>query len=133
MSGAAVATAGEERRQPGEGARRRALEWLRPRLDGVPEDLAGAVGDIVRAVDVPGDTPVPDLLAAAAVEELDRVVERPAGREVAVRLLAADAVLTYAFQAAAELDADVPALAEEVGLRGRIGARLAELTGEVAT
>lgn len=143
----------------GEEARRRTLEWLRPRLERVPEELAGAVRDCVRraggeeeeeAASLPREGPaaveraprdgdpgatsgrqgVPELLARAAVEEFDRVGCGRADRDAAVRLLAADASLTYAFEAAAELDADVPGLADAVGLQGRIGARLAEIMGE---
>lgn len=117
----------------GAGARGRALEWLRPRLEdgGVPSDLAEAVRACVRAAEAEPGTPVPELLARAAVSELDRLGgDRPADRETAIRLLAADAALTYAFEAAAETGADVPALADEVGLRGMIGRRLAGLTGE---
>lgn len=114
----------------GSGARGRALAWLRPRLeDGVPPDLAEAVRACVRAAEAGPDTPVPELLARAAVSELDRLGDRPADRETAVRLLAADAALTYAFECAAETGADVPALADGVGLRGLIGGRLAGLTG----
>lgn len=117
----------------GEGAAStdRALAWLRPRLeDGVPSDLAAAVRSCVRAADAGPDTPVPDLLAEAAVSELDRLTDRPADRETAVRLLAADAALTYAFEAAAESGDDVLDLADRVGLRGRIGERLAGLATE---
>lgn len=145
----------------GEEARRRTLEWLRPRLERVPEELAGAVRDCVRRASggeagpeaaaspraegppaaggatpeggpgaTSGRTSVPGLLARAAVEEFDRVGCRREDREAAVRLLAADACLTYGFEAAAELDADVPGLADAIGLQGRIGARLAEILGE---
>lgn len=108
----------------------RAIEWLRPRLRDVPDDLAAAVRDCVRSVEADDASGVPDLLARAATAELDRLIERPAGRATAVRLLAADAALTYAFEAAADLGADVPGLADRVGLRGRIGRRLAELGAE---
>lgn len=111
----------------------RTLAWLAPRLEGIDDDLSDAVRACVRAVDADDGTPVPELLARAAVDELDRVVDGAADRGAAVRLLAADAALTFAFEAAADLEADVPALADDVGLRGRIGARLAELTGEAAT
>lgn len=148
-----------------EESRRRTLEWLRPRLERVPEELAGAVRDCVRRAggggeapadgpapaggpaptgregglegDEPGDPgatsgreAVPETLARAAVEEFERVGGGSADREAAVRLLAADACLTYAFEAAADLGADVPGLADAVGLQGRIGTRLAELMGE---
>lgn len=119
------------------GARGRAFDWLRPRLDDVPADLAEAVRACVRSADPADDAAdpadgagVPALLARGAVAELDRLIDRPADRDTAVRLLAADAALTYAFEAAAEFDADLPALADRIGLRGRIGRRLAELAGE---
>lgn len=115
----------------GRPASERALEWLRPRLeDGVPSDLAEAVRACVRSAEADPGTPVPELLARAAVSELERLGDRPADRETAVRLLAADAALTYAFEAAAETGGDVAALADRVGLRGLIGERLAELTAE---
>ena len=95
-----------------------ALAWLAPRLEGVPEELA----DRVRALVAPAeDGPVPERLASAAVDELERLADAPQDRDAAVRLLAADAVLTWAFEAAADLGADVPALADATGLRGCIG------------
>lgn len=101
--------------------------WLEPRLERVPDELAGRVRDLVDGA--PGG-PVPERLAAAAVDELERLAEGPQDRDAAVRLLAADAALTWAFEAAAELDADVPALADATGLRGRIGALLGRRTPE---
>jgi hypothetical protein len=52
-----------------------------------------------------GDGALPDHLAAAGRDLLDRVLSRPAaGRELALDLLAADALVTYAFEAQAEED-----------------------------
>lgn len=96
----------------------RALAWLEPRLARVPGELADRVRDLVGRAE-PG--PVPDLLASAAVEELERLAAAPQDRNAAVRLLAADAALTWAFEAAAELGADITALADATGLPGRIG------------
>lgn len=49
---------------------------------------------------------LPEHLAQAGRTLLDRVLARPAGgRELALDLLAADALVTYAFEAQAELDA----------------------------
>jgi hypothetical protein len=58
----------------------------------------------------------PDDLADAGRALLARVLARPAaGRELALDLLAADALVTYAFEAQAELDADgLVALARRV-------------------
>lgn len=120
------------------------LAWLDPRLEGVPPALAAAVRDCVRrsAADVAAEGApeadsgrpdgVPDRLARAAIEEFERVVDDdggPTGRDAALRLLAADASLTYAFEAAADLGDDLLALSDRVGLRGRIGRELRERVG----
>lgn len=104
--------------ESGDGSVAGALAWLEPRLQRVPEELAERVRAVVGRAD-PG--PAPDLLASAAVEELERLTEAPQDRNAAIRLLAADAALTWAFEAAAELGADVPELADATGLPGRIG------------
>lgn len=133
-----------------------ALEWLAPRLERVPPRLADAVRACVRRsvedadpeagadvasagdagsgpdgvlADGPEPPSVPRLLARAAVAEFRRVPELRRDREAAVRLLAADAILTYAFEAAAELGDDVVELADAVGLRGRMGECLRRLSG----
>ena len=49
----------------------------------------------------PGD-PLPWRLAAGALRALQAVVARPSERDTALTLLAADALLTYACEAAAE-------------------------------
>ena len=95
--------------------------WLEPRLERVPEELADRVRSLVTGRE---DGAAADVLASIALEELERLADAPQNRDAAVRLLAADAVLTWAFEAAAELGADVPALADATGLRGRIGALL---------
>ncbi len=112
-------------------AARRALSpaverWLEPRLADVPPPLADAVravvGRVARAVE-PDE--IPDLLADAALLELDQVLGAPQSRAGALRLLAADASLTYAFEAAAELGDGAEALAIRLGLNGELGHRLA--------
>lgn len=95
----------------------------------------GATGrDPDRAAPEPLPDPgsVPDTLAWIAVRELDRVADAPQDREAAVRLLAADACLTWAFEAAAGSDEELEALADRSGLHGRIG-RLLGRTGEAAS
>lgn len=77
---------------------------------------------------LPDPASVPDTLAWIAVRELDRVADAPRDREAAVRLLAADACLTWAFEAAAGTDEELEGLADRAGLRGRIG-RLLGRTG----
>lgn len=95
-----------------------ALAWLEPRLERVPDELAERVRTLVRSA---GPGPAPRRLASAAVDELERLAAAPQDRDAAIRLLAADAALTWAFEAAAETGDDVPALADATGLRGRIG------------
>ena len=66
-------------------------------------------------------------LALAAIEHLEHVVSAGSDRSAALDLLAADALLTYAFEAAADLDEDVGALADRVGPRGLLGERLLQV------
>lgn len=106
--------------------------WLEPRLSAAPEELAAAIRACVDRADAPPSASVPDALAAAAVASLDRMMAGPHSREAALRLLAADAVLTYAFEAAAELGVDLDGLADRLGPRGALGRRLAEIAAEDA-
>jgi hypothetical protein len=97
--------------------------WLRPRLAEAPPEL---VADIVTLLET---TPGLDLsdpvaaLAGAALAGLAQVAEGSGDRTEALRLLAADAALTYAFEAAAEAGTSAE-LAARVGLGGEIGERL---------
>ena len=103
-------------------------DWLEPKLEEVSDELAAAVRacvDRLPARDAEGS--VSETLARAALLEFDRLVSGAQGRKNAVRLLAADATLTYAFEAAAELDEDLEALVHTVGLRGALGQRVDEL------
>lgn len=115
--------------------------WLEPRFRSVPPDLAVAVraavdreleaGEPASAEKASPDGsagPVAAVLARAALRELDRVTEME-GREAALALLAADAALTYSFEAALD-DGSSPAdLATTVGLRGALGRRLGAAGG----
>lgn len=115
--------------------------WLAARPEEVPEALAEAVDAVLerasrpearpRDVRPPSDT-VPDFLAYAAICELERVAREDHDRELAVRLLAADACLTWAFEAAAERGSgeELDELAEANGLRGRIGDLLRRVESE---
>jgi hypothetical protein len=88
------------------------LTWLGTRRPAPPPALRA---QIERAVsDSPA--PLPDHLAAVGRALLDRVASRPqGGRELALDLLAADAFITYAFEAQAEEDVGAVArLAEGV-------------------
>jgi len=117
-------------------------EWLAPRLALAPPDLAGAIRELLREADnasaldhqeVGDAETIPARLAVAALCGIDgvacgdEVTDRRRG--TALRLLAADAALTYAFEAAADLGSDVVRLAARLGPRGALGDRLA--TGSV--
>lgn len=92
--------------------------WLREHEAGVPPALAAAM----RAA-VGDEEPVPEALAAAALRLLEALEGGGERREDAYTLLAADALLTCAFEAQAELDpAGIPGLAERYGPAGGIGA-----------
>ena len=102
--------------------------WLEPRLVDAPAELAAAVRELLGEFEADAERQmldVPDTLAAAALLGFERVLE-PAdpAREVALRLLAADAALTYAFEAAASLGRDVDELAVRIGPSGELGHRL---------
>ena len=99
--------------------------WLQPRLAEAPRELRD---DILRLLETtPGlDLSEPaDALAMAALAGFEQVVAGAGDRSEALRLLAADAALTYAFEAAAEVGRAAE-LAARVGLDGELGRRLAE-------
>lgn len=103
-------------------------DWLATRLRSVPPELREDILSLVAAVP-PADRADPaSALAAAALRGLEQVVTGSGSRRTALRLLAADAALTYAFEAASEQGRSAE-LAERVGLRGEIGARLAREAG----
>ena len=103
-------------------------DWIEPRLAGTPPELAEAVRGLVIEVADDADElglSVPDTLAAAAMLGFEGVLEQAEpNREVALRLLAADAALTYAFEASASLGLDVDQLAIQIGAGGELGRRL---------
>lgn len=105
--------------------------WLEPRLVDVPPALAVAVREAVARVDRPASPEeIPDLLSEAALLELDDALNKREGRERgALRLLAADAILTWAFEAATTLGTDAGVLAERLGLNGELGERLRAARG----
>lgn len=122
-------------------------EWLDPRLEAAPPELAAAIRELVRDAEgrAGGDgkrdgdaSTIPGRLAAAALCGFDAVsggahaVDPRPPRGAALRLLAADAALTYAFEAAADLGGDVVGLAVRLGPRGALGARLASAGGPEA-
>lgn len=96
--------------------------WLTGRLESAPAELAEAVWPLVRGRLAEGE----DGLVHAALDAL--AAEGEANRSGAVTLLAADAILTYALEAAADpalggSAARACQLAERVGPSGLIGGR----------
>ncbi len=103
--------------------------WLEPRIAALPPELAGAVSAAVARV-ASRERPVPVALAETALDELDAALAVRQDRGAALRLLAADALLTYAFEASVDPEIGGTAalasrLAEQVGPAGLLGARLA--------
>jgi len=97
--------------------------WLRPRLAEAPPELAV---DILALLETTPDLDLSDpvaALAGAALAGLAQVADGTGERTEALRLLAADAALTYAFEAAAEAGTAAE-LAVRVGLSGELGRRL---------
>ncbi len=96
--------------------------WLEGRLEEAPAELAEAVWPLVRRRLQEGE----DGLVQAALDGLAAVAEGAADRSEAVTLLAADAILTYALEAAADpalggSAARARRLADRAGPHGRIG------------
>lgn len=97
--------------------------WLRSRLADAPPELAA---DIISLLESTPDQDYADpvtALAAAALEGLTQVAQGRGERSDALRLLAADAALTYAFEAASEQGRSAE-LASRIGLAGELGLRL---------
>jgi hypothetical protein len=98
-----------------------AESWLRSRVPAAPAQL---LKTMISALPDTAD-PLPDTLAAASLRLYEDVVDGTGGREDALPLLAADALLTHAFQAQAEIDASgLAAFADRWSARGRLGGAL---------
>jgi hypothetical protein len=103
-----------------------AERWIRGRLGAAPASLIERMVEAVRG----RDGAAAEAMADGAVELYAEVAAGAGGREDAFPLLAADALLTHAFQAQAELDPGrVPALAERIGASGLLGATASRVTG----
>lgn len=81
-------------------------DWLDARRPAPPPTLRAHLDRRVTPAPAGGgEGALPDHLAAAGRDLLQRVRSHPAaGRELALDLLAADALVTYAFEAQAEAD-----------------------------
>ncbi|MGQ0814467.1 MAG: hypothetical protein ACT4O1_08365 [Gemmatimonadota bacterium] len=77
-----------------------ALSWLKKRIDGAPTQLRERM--LASVTDVPDNHDLHDRLAEAAMVCLQRAMRGQARRDTALELLAADALLTHAAEAAAE-------------------------------
>lgn len=96
-----------------------AAQWLAERAADAPPHLRIAMID---ALNVDAGAPIPDALADGALRMYRRVVGGEGGREDAFPLLVADALLTHAFEAQAEMDAaGVMDLARRTGGAGHLG------------
>jgi hypothetical protein len=106
---------------------RSAAAWLRARIPAAPPALLAAMLHALDGHD--GASTVADALAEAAVRLYARVRDGGGGREDALPLLAADALLTHALQAQAESDpAALADFAQRWGGAGVLG-RLADEPG----
>ena len=96
--------------------RRELLAWLEARRPVPPDALRAGLEAAVTDAELSPRVPLPDQLALLGRRVLGRVAGRPdGGRELALELLAADAFITYAFEAQAEVDAaGLAALAERM-------------------
>ncbi len=92
--------------------------WLAARQPQAPDRIGAHVMNVVPVA----GAAFPETLARAGVSLLRRVAAAPdGGRELALDLLAADALVTYAFEAQAEADVDgLIALADRLERTGDI-------------
>jgi len=86
-------------------------EWLGARVPAQPAALSGRIAELAAPYDdAPGD--LADRCLAAAEAGLGRLLtDREASRAGALDLLAVDALVTYAFEAAGETPDRIPRLA----------------------
>ena len=95
-----------------------AERWLRDHVPGAPPALMDAM---VGALAADAGEAVPEALAAGALSLYRGLLDTAGGREDALPLLAADALLTHAVQAQAEIDPDtVDAFTRRWGAAGAL-------------
>ena len=98
--------------------------WLAVRGPAAPPGLAARLEDATGIDGAAGNQGLADHLARLGLALLNRVAGAPAGgRELAADLLAADAMVTYAFEAQADADVSgLEGLADWVARQERGGA-----------
>ena len=79
------------------------VDWAEQRTKGAPQFLRARVVALVSMATLPPGN-VPERLALAGRRALENVCKHPGDRTVALDLLAADALITMALLAQAELD-----------------------------
>jgi hypothetical protein len=90
------------------------LEWLRTRTPVAPPALVSRIATLLADNPTWESRPRPEAFVEAAEQLLHRVLERDAmDRACSLDLLAADACVTYAFEAAADEPGTVEARADE--------------------
>ncbi len=98
-------------------------EWLAGREASPPPELRERVSALARGGAIL-DAPVPQSLLSAAAAALERLARSGASdRATALDLLAVDALVTYAFEAAAESPGSIPVLS--AGAMARLSAAAA--------
>jgi hypothetical protein len=108
-----------------------AEEWLSTRSPRPPDALLRRVRALVAPAGSASPPHAPDVYLAAAEQLLARLLrEGCAARDSALDLLAADALVTYAFEAAAEAPGEIPRRAEAA--MGRIAGIADAATGRPA-
>jgi len=83
-----------------------ALTWVRARTPAPPPQLADDVAHALAALPretIEKSVHLPELFAAAALDQLQHAARIGTDRAAAYALLTSDALFTYAFEAAAEL------------------------------
>jgi hypothetical protein len=96
-----------------------AERWLREHLADAPPRLLEAM---IAALPADGDGSVADVLAEGALALYAAVLAGSGGREDALPLLAADALMTHALEAQAEANpAGIAPFTERWGAAGRLG------------
>ena len=92
----------------------RVTDWIRARVPAPPEALSQRLGEIVAEDTCQSSALLPESLIARAEETLTHIGN---DRASATDLLAADALITYAMEAAAEYGLDVERIAGSVAER----------------